>query len=379
MSPFNTAQEQLIKLAREAGAAGVSYAELTYGDKFAALVDAAHESSESPDFRPVEAAFVEGRLEHRAKTWRSIWTTAPVDYDQFGTETAEGPFLWNNRQLRRALAEPGMANYQAARYGSGGHGTWDEDPRIAEAKIREGTAREKREREEREQRRAAGLEWLRTVDDAALAPADEDAFDAELHTRCLTWQDAREERRRRADEKQATERAAQWAKCRATFADGATLVDEGSDSSVVVVGGMTFRNQGRDPKIWHNVVVEPHYAIPDSAEDAHVVVRIEGKYRVDRDDAGSLASVADRLAKGELRIAREDEQLPPRAAIARIGPSSWKDILRVEVSGKVAWIGRPQFSWDPITVDDTGRLVRTKALREAAERALRAKTYGGTA
>jgi hypothetical protein len=106
---------------------------------------------------------------------------------------------------------------------------------------------------------------------------------------------------------------------------------------------------------------------------------LPGTYRVEEIPAGSLASVAERLERGDLRLAREGEFFPPRAALARIGCESWKDVLRVELDGKVAWVGRPRFSYDdPLVVDGDGRVVRVKKLREAAERALREKTYGGS-
>jgi hypothetical protein len=154
-------------------------------------------------------------------------------------------------------------------------------------------------------------------------------------------------------------------------------VDEGSPGRVEYIGSSPYRTPGRDPKVWHSVVVVPHYAVADDAEEARVVVRTWDKHAAKDDYVGSLANVADRLARGELRLAREGEHLAPRVVTERLGwARSWKDVLRVEVEGQVAWVGRDG-SWAPMVLDDAGRLVRKKRLREAAEAALRAKTFGG--
>ena len=139
--------EQLEALAREAGKAGVSYSDWSSTDAVFDAVSALDAANVRLDTRKIEAAFREGRREHRLNGgWRSIWTTAPADYDQSGTETAEDCGGWHGRQLRRVITDPHHADYQCARYGSGGHRADYEDPRIEEARYQAQAAREKAER-----------------------------------------------------------------------------------------------------------------------------------------------------------------------------------------------------------------------------------------
>lgn len=357
--------EQLETLAREAGKAGVSYSEWSSTDAVFDAVSALDAANVRFDTRKIEAAFCEGRREYRLNGgWRSIWTTASADYDQFGTETAEDCGEWHGRQLRRVIADPHHADYQCARYGSGGHRADYEDPRIEEARYQAQAAREKAEREEYAARREAGLAWLPTADDA-LVEGDEDAFDDELRARGLRWEDGRDEKKRRALAKKAAERAATWARCRAAFEDGATLVDPGSEGYRGFYGWV----KGRDPYVWRAVKVEPHWSYADDAEQA--IVLGEG-----HENVGTLADVADRLAKGELRVAGPDEHFPPRAVVQRLGVP-FTEVLRVDVDGRIVWVGRPAFGGDVIALDDGAKIVRAKAIREKAERAYLAHKYGG--
>lgn len=287
----------------------------------------------------------------------TLWTTAPKSYDGFGTETAEGPYPWDGEQLRRVLVDPAFQDWQSGRYWSGCRGSWDEDPRIEEARRRETSAREKAERENAAKRRAEGLVWIQTAD----LPADEDAADAMAHERGLTWQDVRAERQRRTREGNAVKMAEQWAKDRATFADGATIVDLGTP------GFRGYQDQwipGREPNAWRDVRVEPHWCYAD--DSAQAIVWGEGRQRI-----GTLADVAHRFAIGEYRAAGPNEVVPPRAVVDRIG-CRYNEVARAEVGGKVAWAGRPLGSLGVLVVDDRGHLVRAKALREAAEQAHRA-------
>jgi len=345
-----SAQETLEKAARAAGAAGVTYEAWTYSDELQALIEPMNGDF---DTDAVEAAYCEGRREHRSATWSSIWTTAPEAYDQHGTETAEGPFDWKGKKLRRVLICPPYFAFQTARYASGLCGEWEEDPRVTEAKRNETIARERAEAEERETRRIAGLEWIRAVDDAVLEDRN-DELDAQLRARALRWEDVSAERKRRAAEKEASERAATWARCRAAFEDGATLIDKGTPTTRGYWGPIP----GREPDAWRSVMVRPYYAKSDDALEASVFG--EGGVRI-----GSLHLVAERIEKGEIRIAGPDDIVPPRAVVARIG-GSFKEILRVEVDGGIAWVGRPLFAAEPLVLDDAARVVRKKKAREVA-------------
>lgn len=271
-------QDKAIGLVRAAGASGRSYSDFCCSDEWAAAAEDIDASGGDVDSKALEAAYCEGRREWRlAGGWKTAWTTAPTDYDGFGTETAEGPIEWKGRQLRRVLIDPAFFSWQTGRYGSGGHGDWDEDPRVAEAKRTETLAREKAERETHEKRRAEGLVWIRAIEDALL---EADSAEEEAHARGLDWKDVRAERGRRVEEKAAAERATKWAACRAAFKDGDTLVDDGAPAR---------RNPdfpqypfpGRAAAVYRAVTVKPHYAVADDADEARVIVATEHKYHVE--------------------------------------------------------------------------------------------------
>jgi hypothetical protein len=351
-----------ITRARAAGKSGADWDEFSYsiGEEIAELDTAAYVSMVDSD--AIQRAHADGWREHLvASGWHVLWTTAPVNYDTFGTETVEDCGEWHGRQLRRVVVDPGYADFQISRYGSGLHGTWDKDPRAEEARIRDQIARDKAEQEDRDARRHAGLAWITTAD----LDGDEDALDAELHSKCLTLTDVGAERKRRREACEAAKRAATWARCRALLPDGATLVDPGSDA-VRTQFGVT---PGRKPRVWHAVEVRADFQVPDDADRAQVVG--EGN-----DDAGSLLLVAQRIVDDKLRLARSDEVIPPRAVIQRLG-IPFTEIVRAEHRGTVIWAGRPTFSYDALVVNEHGHIVRKKALREAGERALRERDFGG--
>lgn len=349
--------------AREAGEKGQSWQDFTYDlcEEVAAL-------GGEFDVDEIDRAWCEGHRKHLiASGWIIRWTTAPADYDQFGTGTIEDCGEYRGKKLRSVLLDPNYADYQIGRYGSGLHGTWEEDPREQDRRRAEELAREKAERDAYEGRRKAGLEWLTSTPDSLL-DGDEDALDGELRARCLRWEDARDERRNRKAKREAEERAATWARCRAAVPDGATLIDPGSEGYRGFYGYVP----GRPPQVWRVIKVWPNHARPDDASEAWVY----GEGGPGKDSlVGSLLDVADDIVKGTKRLAGPDEVVPPRAVIDRIGVA-YTEILRVELGGKVAWVGMPIFAREPLVLDDLGKIVRTKALREAGERAWREKLYG---
>lgn len=352
----------LIEAARKAGAKGMSFTDFSALDS---TVDAA--ISIDPgliDFRAIEAAHAEGLREHRAKTWVSCWTTASERYDFLGTHTVEGPFPWEGKELRRVLMHPEYADQQRSRYWSGLCGDWDEDPRVTEARVRWGVLSARVERFVLAVRVACGAAWLASLTDTELEDLDEDVADELVRGFGIRWDDLRDERRCRSAAKESAERAAEWARCRALVPDGATLIDVGKPSSRDRYGLIP----GRDPDAWRSIKVEPHYAFPDDAEGGRVVG--EGGVFV-----GSLANVAGRITAGEMRLARPDEHVPPRAVVDRVG-QPWNEILRHEEGGRVAWVGRPIFASDPLVLDDAGKIVRAKKIREAAERAYWDRYFG---
>lgn len=360
-----SAHEDLEKSARAAGAAGTTYDRWAGSDE---VFLAANALGRDADFDKFEAAFCEGRREYRAGGgWKSVWTTAPADYDGFGTETAESPVEWKGRQLRKVLVDPAFHDWQTGRYGSGGHCDWDEDPREIEAKLTAKLAAEKAEIEAMLAKRDAGLAWIRTADRALLDDEFSDALDAELRSRALTWKDRSDEIRRRDAESAEVVRAEKWARCRAAFADGASLIDPGSVGHEGKYGWI----QGRETRAWREVRVVEHYSASEDAEQARVVA--EGGVEL-----GSLEYVADKLAGGELRLAAPEDHVPPKAVLDRLGSYvRWDDVLRVEVRGAAVWVGRPLGSVGALVLDDRGHLVRRKAVYEPAADAFRAHYFGG--
>jgi hypothetical protein len=344
--------------ARAAGASGVDYQNFISSDDVMEAAAALDEIG-GLDTAPIEAAYREGRREHRAANgWVFGWTTAPEDYDQFGTETAE-MYVWGAKTLRRVLAHPHHSAYQFGRYGSGGHPTWDEDPRAVEARIREQIARENAEREEVEARRTGGLVWIRDVADDVLC-GDEDVVDAMLHDRGLTWKDLRAERTRRREEARAREVEAEWSRCRAVFADGATLVDPGADARRTEYGLLP----ARDANVWRGVRVEPHY------RDKHDV-SLATVFDEDRRGIGSLENVVARIERGDVRIAAPGDRLPTTPVLERLAGSRLDEIVRVEAGGRFAWAGMPRFSYDLLVLDERGRKVMKREVVAAAEIAWR--------
>ncbi len=160
-----------------------------------------------------------------AQGWVSRWTTAPTDYDTFGTTTAEICSDWHGKPLRRILCHPHHAGYQAARNSSGMHATWDADPRVEEREAAERAERRRAEDAARATRRAQSLAWLTTATkDEIEGIKDRD----EVGAHGLTYADIHEDAQRRATAAAETERAATWERCRSAFADGAILVDDGA-------------------------------------------------------------------------------------------------------------------------------------------------------
>lgn len=357
--------EELRDMARKAGADGIDYQTFLCDDfvceAFLSLDESIRFASDTES--KIEASFVEGRREFRqtGNGWIVAWTTAKAVYDQFGTEEIEC-HDWNGKTLRRVIMEPNNVVFQRSRYMSGAV-VWDEDPREVERRIQETIAKDKAEAEERQRVREAGLVWLREIEDLDLEAANEDVFDEKIRARGLQWNDVRRDQNRRYEEAATAEHTAEWNRCRSMFVDGCTIVDPGRDAQRGQFGVIP----GSDCAVYRNVRVVPHWSAKDSVEDA----RVEDERHT---DAGSLWFVAERLTKGEYRIATADEQLPPAAVLDRLKPSRLHDVLRVEAEGRIVWAGREYFlSSDVSVLDEHGKLVRKKSIREAAIRAFRAK------
>lgn len=337
--------QDIATLARAAGAAGQSWAQLTCDDAVQDYV-CDHDATDA-DLAMWRAAFDAGEAEHlTAQGWLSRWTTAPTDYDCFGTTTAEQCGDWYGKPLRHILCHPHHAGYQAGRNSSGNHPTWDEDPRIEERVAAERAERWKVEDAARAARRTTGLAWLTAATEAEI----DDAKDRdEVESRGLTYVDLRDELQRRADTIAAAERAATWTRCRAAFDDGAIIIDDGTPGFRGVYGWIS----GQPTRIHYDARVTEHYAHPGDAEHATV------------SEAGSLAYVADWIASGRMRVVSPGD-VPPEPVVKRIGHECWKDIRRVEVVGRTVWVGRARGAYEMLVLDERGRIVRAKAVLAAA-------------
>lgn len=334
---------KLIELARSAGIRGDNWNAFTASDAVQALVSVDTEF----DTAVIEAAYTEGLAEHRiASGWKSFWTTAPADYDGFGTMSLESTGEWRGKVLRRVLVDPDCIAWQTSRYASGLCGSWEENPCIAETRARERLACDRAMAAEHDARRQAGLVWLAALSEEVLSDIDFEDFEP----RGLRYQDVRQARENRAAEKAKRELAELWTRCLAIVPEGSVLVDHGEPSRRGQFGVIP----GRDSHVWYNVKVV--HSWPDDPDHANVMG--EGN-----DNAGSLELVADWVVSGRLRIVAPDS-VPPRKVVERIGHDRVRDIRRIELPERTVWIGRPMFA-DELVLDEKGHLVRSKKVLKA--------------
>lgn len=343
--------DSLFSMAREAGRAGQSWNEWSMSDDVQDRIMAMTPFTRR-DQAAIEAAFQEGYRQHKlASGWRTLWTTAPADYDGFGTETIEEGGEWRGKTLRRVIIDPVHFSYQTARYASGLHGDWDEDPRVVEANMQTRLERDRVERAARESKRLAGLEWLKTATEDELE--DFDTFES----RGVQHQDVRAEKKRRQEHAAETASAAEWARCIAIVSEGSTLLDRGEPARRGQYGVIP----GRSSHVYYDVRIVRGW--PDDADHANVVG--EGK-----DVAGSLCYVADWIVSGRLEIVGlqqpglSTDDVPPRPVVQRIGHEHVKDIRRVDVEGRSVWVGRATFG-EQMVLDEKGRIVRAKKVLAA--------------
>ncbi|MGA7122392.1 MAG: hypothetical protein WBY94_19975 [Polyangiaceae bacterium] len=333
-----TNAEKLVKLAREAGCAGIDWGKWTASDEVQDLIDTSFDSE------PIKAAYAEGRRELLIATWRIVWTTAPEAYDGFGTQTIEACGTLYGKVLRRVVIEPSNYVYQTSRYGSGLHPSWEEDPRVEEARSQARIAASVAADNDRKAKHDAGIVWLQTT----ATDADLEDFDT-FESRGLRYDEVRAEKQRRESVLVEERRDAEWAWCAAAVPDGVTLIDEGE----AAVRGKWGIIPGRDAHVYYNVKIVRGF--PNDADHANVIG--DGN-----DNAGSLLYVAQWIKDGRLRIVKPEDNVPPRAVLERIGQDRVRDIRTVEVDGRKVWVGRPLFSLETLVLDEKGHLVRSKKI-----------------
>ena len=341
----------LVKAARVAGSAGQDWNRWIMSDEVQDTIMAA-------DFGPneqeaIEQAFADGRREKLAATGRIMYTTAPKDYDSgSAVELAVvGDFF--GKPLRKIVVEPEDYQWQSGRYASGTYGVWDQDPIEEDRQAREKHDKHRADMAAIDAKRAAGAAWLRT------ATAGELANEELCEEHGATWQAIRDERKRRHEEAASKKQGDEWARATAVIPVGATLIDEGEYIISTMVG---LRPIHRPAAVHYDVKIVEGWPQCD-VERAEVH---EATGKGSSKSFGTVAHVADMITKGKLRVARPGE-VPPRAVVERIGYDRWKDIRRVEVGGKVVWVGRALFGSEDLVLDENGRLVRAKKIVEAAK------------
>lgn len=348
----------LINLAREAGASGVTWNDWTSSDEVQALIDS-HEGSRGRLFRDCEKAYAEGRHELLRKTWVTVWTTAPEDYDSFGTETVSHGGPWRGKELREVLIDPHHENYQRDRYGSGLHGSWRGDPRVEEQREDTQRAEELVARQVREAKQAAGIVFLAGLSEKQLDRASEGDFDESLEAYCLGWTHVREEKKIRQQFREKQERAQAWEKCRPLIPPDCVLVDDGDEGGYSSEGEYAYRRPHRDARVYYEIgVIE----LEQDVERSYVM---HG-----RESLGSIADIAYQIENGRLRAA-DPSSIPPKKVLDRIGHDQLKEIKRLEIKGRIVWVGRARFSYEHMILDDQGRLVRAKAVVAEALKAIK--------
>jgi len=352
----------LVEGARAAGLAGKSWHDWVMSDEVQDVI-AAKEHFSRADQDAIEKAFNEGRREVSIARGRIVWTTAPSDYDMADATELEIVGDYFGKPLRKVAIDPEGYRDQTNRYASGTYGVWDNDPIEEDRLAREKYARQDAERAAVEAKHQAGIEWLRTASAEELA--DED----------LCWehgarhQDVREEKTRRREQEVGEKRAGDWARVSALIPEGATLIDEGAYIPAPMVG---LRPIHRAANVYYDVRVVHGY--PDDIEHAHL------EHATGRRGRGSMAlalsSALDLIGKGQLRVAAEGE-VPPYPVVERIGADKWKDIRRVEVGGRVVWVGRATFGSEDLVLDAEGKLVRARKIADAAIAAAQTQSREG--
>lgn len=352
----------LVEAARAAGAAGQRWHNWVMSDEVQDVIVARDHWSEDEQ-QAIEKAFEAGAREVAVASGRILWTTAPKDYDTGEAIELEVVGDYFGKPLRKIAIDPAGYAYQTGRYASGTYGVWDKDPIAEDQRYREEARVRDAERAAHEAKHQAAREWLRTASAEELA--DEDL----CWERGATHTDVRAERERRHEQAVGEERAGDWGRVAALLPEGATLIDEGAYIPSPMVG---LRPVHRAATVYYDVHIVHGY--PDDVDHARLEHAVGRRGRGPMPLALSIA--VDLLAKGQLRVAGAGE-VPPYPVVERIGVDKWKGIRRVEVAGRVVWVGRATFGSEDLVLDAEGKLVRAKKIADAAIAAAQAQGSEG--
>ena len=334
----------VVESARASGRSGERWLEFTYR-----IAD--DSGVENLDLDAIQAAHEEGFREYLSTGggWATRWTTAERAYDYGWTRHITDVGDWHGKTLRRVIIDPDYHLGQEMRYRSGNHGCWAVDPRIEEAEYQARRAADKAEAAARDAKRREGQEWIAALSDEALKALSDDEADK----RGLSWEDLREERRKRASDLADAERAAEWARCTALVPDGSVLVDDGA----TIPSRYGMGASRREPDIYYAQYV------PSGVEDAERTI-----LRDSRRVIGSLADVAAEVDEGRFRVVSVDD-VPPEPVMKRAGYDRLDDVKRVDVEiGKETrrvWVVRERYSYKVLVLDERGHKVRKRAIIDA--------------
>lgn len=343
-------------LAREAGRSGRNWMDWTADDAVQSYVFE-HEA----DSDVWEQAWERGRQEYlRSKGWVTRWTTAPADYDTFGTRTVSSHTLAGESSeysgfrsdttqvLREILVDFNHVQYQEGRNSSGLHPTWIEDPRIEALREIDRAKQRRIEEERRAELRVFGLAWLSFASDQEIETVVQDDT---VESRGITYSDVRVERKRRAEVVEIADRTTRWKACWALVPIGGILVDDGE-----VFAPSNYGTSSRRPScVYYDIRLTD-----DWDQDPSKATVMAGKLIV-----GCMEHVADWIKSGRLRVVQASE-VPPEPVMKRLGLDRLSSTKSFTFEGETVWVGYQLWVRDPLILSAKGRLIRRKSLRDKA-------------
>jgi hypothetical protein len=112
-------------------------------------------------------------------------------------------------------------------------------------------------------------------------------------------------------------------------------------------------------RVYYNVSV---IEVKQDATQSYVSCDTEVRGRC---ELGTLQDVCEDIAAGRCRVAQVGD-VPPKAVLDRIGHSQLSTVLRLEIDGRLVWVGRRMFEYDPMVLNERGHIVTVKRVRDEA-------------